>query len=628
MQNPDIYAEVLEDTISGTARLTTLKIRYHRMVHAEFLRHRTFCLAGDNLLDFDLPSGTKKSQQRLFNMSLAEFATKWKQGAAPREPSRFLRRDVSHINPEQAYSVKELSRLLGLTSPSNLRLACRTGELPTLNPEKPRGEDHILLGKHVIDRYTTPNLVRQTIRPRLQAMRIRQVDENSLKIQNSHVVDVTESGIKPVYVLQAGGFKLAASLDHRVLTTQGWKRMGDLQPGVDYVICKRRGFLGKDRKDPSKMKLLEGVWRDTWQKQQRPYLYAHQKGICPVCTEALPQWGEGKVHTHHIVPVHVDPSMAFDLSNLQLLHARCHHNQHKKQGWQGGTYLYGEATLVESIVFRGEEMTYDLEIAGEFPNFLANGVVVHNSRGAASSRAIPVIKMAARATAEPLHWGLNQTGMQASTELTGWRLWAVKKVWRLSRRIAQRLSRLLAWLGAHKQIANRITEPYQWMEEIISGTDWDNFFNLRAHAAAQPEIRAIAEAIRDAMAASTPRRIPKGDYGPDNLDHWHLPFITTTERVKAKELAYDDRGELYNAIFLAKLSAARCARVSYLNHDGSNPDTAKDLGLFGRLTADPKAIHASPMEHQAYALASSGSRSRNYRGWRQFRAVIEAHEDE
>lgn len=249
-------------------------------------------------------------------------------------------------------------------------------------------------------------------------------------------------------------------------------------------------------------------------------------------------------------------------------------------------------------------------------------------RGAASSRAIPVIKMAARATAEPLHWGLNQTGMQAGTELTGWRLWAVKKVWRLSRRIAQRLSRLLAWLGAHKQIANRITEPYQWMEEIISGTDWDNFFNLRAHAAAQPEIRAIAEAIRDAMAASTPRRIPKGDYGPDNLDHWHLPFITTTERVKAKELAYDDRGELYNAIFLAKLSAARCARVSYLNHDGSNPDTAKDLGLFGRLTADPKAIHASPMEHQAYALASSGSRSRNYRGWRQFRAVIEAHEDE
>lgn len=166
------------------------------------------------------------------------------------------------------------------------------------------------------------------------------------------------------------------------------------------------------------------------------------------------------------------------------------------------------------------------------------------------------------------------------------------------------------------------------MEEVISGTDWDNFFNLRAHAAAQPEIRAIAEAIRDAMTASTPRRLPKGEYGPDTLDHWHLPFITTTERVKAKELAYDSRGELQNAIFLAKLSAARCARVSYLNHDGTAPDIAKDLALFARLTADPQATHASPMEHQAYALASSGSRSRNYRGWRQFRAVIEAHEDE
>lgn len=249
-------------------------------------------------------------------------------------------------------------------------------------------------------------------------------------------------------------------------------------------------------------------------------------------------------------------------------------------------------------------------------------------RGAASSRAIPVAKMAARATAEPLHWGLNQAGMQASTELSGWRLWAVKKVWRLSRRLAQRLSRLLAWLGAHKQIANRLTEPYQWMEEVISGTDWDNFFNLRAHDAAQPEIRAIAEAIRDALQASTPRLLPKGDYGPESVDNWHLPFITDSERAKARVGEYDSRGELYNAIFLAKLSSARCARVSYLNHDGSQPDIAKDLGLFKRLTADPKAIHASPMEHSAYALASSGSRSRNYRGWRQFRAVVEGQEYE
>lgn len=244
-----------------------------------------------------------------------------------------------------------------------------------------------------------------------------------------------------------------------------------------------------------------------------------------------------------------------------------------------------------------------------------------HSRGAASSRAIPVSRMAARATAEPIHWGLNQAGMQASTELTGWRLWAVKKVWRLSRRIAQRLSRLLAWLGAHKQVANRVTEPYQWMEEVISGTDWDNYFNLRAHEAAQPEIRAIAEAIREAMRASTPRRVV-GDYGPDEVSNWHLPFITAEERVGV----HDGRGGVYNAIFLAKLSSARCARVSYLNHDGSAPNKEKDLGLFARLTADPKAIHASPMEHPAYCLASSSSRCRNYRGWRQFRAVVEGHE--
>ena len=285
---------------------------------------------------------------------------------------------------------------------------------------------------------------------------------------------------------------------------------------------------------------------------------------------------------------------------------------------------YATAEIVEDTICNGVRLT-TLKI--RYQRMVHAEMLRHRtaSRCAASSRAIPIKKMVTSANATPIHWGANQVGMQAGAELTGWRLGAAQKVWATAMWFAGFFSLLMAKLGAHKQIANRLTEPFQWMEEVITGTDWDNFFNLRCHEAAQPEIFAIALTIRMELRMRKPRQVGRG---ADKVENWHLPFITDIERHKASKLEYDSRSELCNAIYLAKLSAARVARVSYLNHDGSKPDAAKDLGLFGRLTADPKAIHASPMEHQAYALASSGSRSRNYRGWRQFRAVIEAHEDE
>ncbi len=285
---------------------------------------------------------------------------------------------------------------------------------------------------------------------------------------------------------------------------------------------------------------------------------------------------------------------------------------------------YATAEIVEDTICNGVRLT-TLKI--RYQRMVHAEMLRHRvySRCAASSRAIPVTKMAASATAEPLHWGANQAGMQAGAELTGWRLWAVKRSWGLAGFIARRLSVLMAKLGAHKQIANRLTEPFQWMEEVITGTDWDNFFNLRCHEAAQPEIFAIALTIQMELRMRKPRQVERG---ADKVENWHLPFITDIERHKASNLEYDSRSELCNAVYLAKLSAARVARVSYLNHDGTVPNRVKDMALFDRLIADPKALHASPMEHQAYPLSNGHSRSRNYRGWRQFRAVIEAHEDE
>ncbi len=280
------------------------------------------------------------------------------------------------------------------------------------------------------------------------------------------------------------------------------------------------------------------------------------------------------------------------------------------------------ADIVEDTICNGVRLT-TLKI--RYHRMIHAEALRHRTfaRGAGSSRAIPVAKMAASADATPVSWGTNQAGMQAGADLTGWRLFTVQLLWLIAMHVARRLSIWMAKAGAHKQLANRLTEPYQWMTEIITGTDWDNFFNLRDHEKAQPEIQVIARKIRAAMALSEPRQVGRLACDPLN---WHLPFVLPHERIAASEMRYDSSSPMANCYFLAKLSSARCARVSYWNHDGSAPQVAKDLGLFDKLTEDPRAIHASPMEHPAHPLSHGKRRVRNFRGWKQFRVMVEAGE--
>lgn len=203
------------------------------------------------------------------------------------------------------------------------------------------------------------------------------------------------------------------------------------------------------------------------------------------------------------------------------------------------------------------------------------------SRNASSSRAIPVAKMIEQVLTEPampVYWGKNQTGMSAREELTGEELRLAKWTWLQARDEAVSKVELLMQAGVHKQLANRLLEPWQFISVIVTATEWDNWFELRDHADAQPEIQDLARTMKAVMAASEPRLVRHGD--------WHLPYVTQAER------------EAHPVDLLVKLSAARCARVSYLLHDGTAPSVEKDLELFDRLVGS-RPLHASPVEHQA-----------------------------
>jgi hypothetical protein len=206
------------------------------------------------------------------------------------------------------------------------------------------------------------------------------------------------------------------------------------------------------------------------------------------------------------------------------------------------------------------------------------------TKSSASSRAIPWSKMKERVTtnpAMPVFWGKNQRGMQAAEELGEDARRDAEVEWLEARDVSVHHAAFLAEeMDVHKQIANRLIEPWLWHPVIITGTDWRNFYQLRCNPKAQPEFRAAAEAILAAHLESQPRTIGWGE--------WHMPFIDWDDHID-KSIADED---------LPWVSAARCARVSYLTHEGVR-DIRKDLQL-GRETLYPNG-HMAPFEHVARA---------------------------
>lgn len=259
---------------------------------------------------------------------------------------------------------------------------------------------------------------------------------------------------------------------------------------------------------------------------------------------------------------------------------------------------------------RVDIVTFELE----YPRFIHGELMTHRvfSRNAASSRAIPISKMIEQVRnnpAMPIHWGKNQAGMQATHEVDNKE--AAELAWLFAAADAARNAEILDNHGVHKQVVNRLLEPFQTMKTVVTATDFENFFELRCHSDAQPEIRDLASKMREALRLSTPLKLGIGG--------WHVPYV---------DRFIDDHGTLRyysNDVEITvedaiKISASCCAQVSYRLLDDS---LEKARSIYSKLV-DSKPIHASPFEHQASAQMDNNY-IRNFRGWKQHRTYIEAN---
>ena len=231
-----------------------------------------------------------------------------------------------------------------------------------------------------------------------------------------------------------------------------------------------------------------------------------------------------------------------------------------------------------------------------YPWFIHPEFMTHRtfSRSAASSRAIPINTFIAnikRDTAMPVRWGLNGKGMQDAGVLDEESEKIAKQHWIDARdRAIEAVSKMLAMpKPPHKQIANRLLMPFAHIDVVATASTYTNFFALRRHNDAAPEIHALADAMWQALRSSTPTELQPGE--------WHLPFIQPFEREGVEAIADDAEREKAQTN-LIKISVARSARVSYRGHNGKPTSLGEDVALYDRLLGG-FPIHASPAEHQA-----------------------------
>ncbi|WPE19864.1 FAD-dependent thymidylate synthase [Shinella zoogloeoides] len=234
-----------------------------------------------------------------------------------------------------------------------------------------------------------------------------------------------------------------------------------------------------------------------------------------------------------------------------------------------------------------------------YPRFIHAEFMTHRalSRNAASSRAIPVKKIIddiLADTAMPLHWGADQRGMQAFEECSAKVLTPIadyrtrEEAWYEARDYAIRIARAYEEAGYHKQVVNRLLEPFMHITVLVSATEWDNFLELRDHKDAEPHIQMLAREIRKCLDQDPIQTLEPGG--------WHLPFVNERDLAELPSERWLD--------YAKKLSVARCAGTSYKTVDGFDMTIERAVKLHDKLVGS-RPMHASPCEQVAQADAGS-----------------------
>lgn len=386
----------------------TIEVTTSRAIAAQILRHRSltfqeFCISGDTEIYFDLPHVFKKDplkpKRALYKLKIADIYRKWNENTYKQ-------------NQMKSMNIRVYDEQTKLFTNSHITDVFCTGEKDVYKVTLENGKsikctkEHKLLTLEGFKTLEEAVGLTTTLKGRALMSKVASVGCNGIPVHQDYtwLKDMKEKCILNKTGVQ--GIADQAKVSYH--TIRKWLRLLGLQfakkeTSSMYDVWNKGKFgyrnppiseeVRQKMRDSSKKGADSHLWRggadrswrlkvcDELHKYRRKFLEA-ANFKCPTCD------GKENLQLHHIISVAEKPELALDHSNIQVLCRSCHYKLHGQQRdhikWRGlGTGRTLKTTnycKVKSVEYIGKEMTYDLEVDHTSHNYVANGMVVHNSQ--------------------------------------------------------------------------------------------------------------------------------------------------------------------------------------------------------------------------------------------------------
>jgi len=381
----------------------TLEINTTRGLAAQILRHRSFtfqefCMSGDTNVYFDLPNAVKKGKRQKYSLTLEHLYKNWKK-------SNFHRNKISNMK------VRVFDEKSNTLTHSNIKEVFQTGIKDIFEITLENGKiikstkEHKVLTKNgfiSLENAIGLNLINNTA----------VMSKNTFIGCNGILLHQDYDWLMKAKIRNINNGKgvsgIAEDAGVSYNTIRKWLKKHNLtfskKETATYTQIWNKGKFGystgrRSAETRKKMSLSARKGKDSnlWKggvsserkmiqadiSKYRNELMKDYNYLCGLCGNPI----SGSVHIHHIVPVSEDISLSREYNNLMPVHAKCHMDHHRLSGekkiWRQkstGNTMTVNWSKVKKVKYLGKKMTYDLEINHDSHNYVADGVIVHNSQ--------------------------------------------------------------------------------------------------------------------------------------------------------------------------------------------------------------------------------------------------------
>lgn len=395
----------------------TMEINTTRDIARQILRHKSFsfqefCVAGDTMISFDSPHAVKSGKKGHRKMRIEELWRKWEHGANP----------IPHYisgNPIKIPQRKKIEKMLIRVydeeqkkfTTSNITGVFQTGIKPIFEIELYNGKKIKATKEHKVltesGFMSFEDALGLSLIGNVAVMSNPDVAigcNGELAYRNKNWLEEK----KKESIENGFGLKfLAKEAGCSIHTIGKWLRKHNMRytkkEVAQYTTIWNKGKFGYKLGPRS----LESIERSRKSAKRGPDSNLWRGGVDRGFRAKVADWGcsirremllkadfmcndcgsHNKLQLHHKKPVYSNPELAFDKENIQVLCKECHDKIHKINGdtkvWsqtRRKNVLVVSWSKVRSVKYLGEEMTYDLEVNHRSHNYIANGIVVHNSQ--------------------------------------------------------------------------------------------------------------------------------------------------------------------------------------------------------------------------------------------------------